>query len=354
MHHAPHAPIRPLVSNKLRAAVVAGLSGFSTVAVTLTAAAIASFSAPAWAGSLDRIHALAAESSAPEVSSPLTASVDDISRVVATANAVRTSSKTSRATMVDGSSNGVTTKYDKNCLDIAHKNAWDEVTGGKTDHSGYKCFKDGKPIDCSLIREDGETEKVEEEWKELQKLCQNPTVCEYGGSMLPTKDCSCFVAPDCSQKCTSGRGTPKGDGTQDCICESAGCTLNDRASTTVTGDSVLQIDGCANFDTMTVTHTCRPEPSDARRRVTVTINGSTKTITLLGLGKATLKHPNGVCKAVFQVLAHSCSGGDKTDCSAKVRASVYNGGAFMGKINAVLRYRGWLAAGSSASTASEP
>ena len=324
----------------------------AAVVSTATLAALAP--SPVCAGGLSGITALIAEHAAPESASSLSSGEEALNRVVATAAAYKASSKATRATMVEGSSNGVTTKYDKNCLDIAHKNAWDEVTGGKTDHSGYKCFKDGKPIDCSSIREDGETEKVEEEWKELQKLCQNPDVCKYGGSMLPTKDCSCYAAPDCSQQCTSGRGTPKGDGTQDCICESAGCTMNSKVTTTVTGDSVLQIDGCPGFDTMTVTHTCRPEPSDARRQLTVTINGSTKTVSLLGLGKSTLTHPNGFCRAVVQATAHSCSGADKADCTARVRASIYNGGAFMGEINGVLKYRGWLAAGSSASTASEP
>lgn len=123
------------------------------------------------------------------------------------------------------------------------------------------------------------------------------------------------------------------------------CAMNEEASITAEGDPQLQIDGCPGFDTMTVTHVCRPEPSDARRRVSVTINGSTKTVSLLGLGKSTLTHPNGVCKAVFQVVSHGCTGSPATACTARVRASVYNGGAFMGEVNALLAYTGWAAGG---------
>lgn len=67
------------------------------------------------------------------------------------------------APMVDGVSNGVSTKYNKNCLDVAYKNAYEEADGKKTDSStfpNYKCYKDGKEIYCNEVREDGQTENA--------------------------------------------------------------------------------------------------------------------------------------------------------------------------------------------------
>ena len=65
--------------------------------------------------------------------------------------------------MVDGVSNGVSTKYNQNCLDVAYKNAYEEADGKKTDSStfpNYKCYKDGKEIYCNEVREDGQTENA--------------------------------------------------------------------------------------------------------------------------------------------------------------------------------------------------
>lgn len=123
------------------------------------------------------------------------------------------------------------------------------------------------------------------------------------------------------------------------------CAMNEVASVTAGGDPELLIDGCPEFDTMTVTHVCRPESSDARRRLSVSMKGAAKSVTLLGLGKSTLTHPNGVCRAVLQVVSHGCSGSPATACTARVRASVFNGGAFMGEVNALLAYTGWAAQG---------
>ena len=67
------------------------------------------------------------------------------------------------APMVDGVSNGVSTKYNQNCLDVAYKNAYEEADGKKTDSStfpNYKCYKDGKEIYCNEVREDGQTENA--------------------------------------------------------------------------------------------------------------------------------------------------------------------------------------------------
>ena len=53
--------------------------------------------------------------------------------------------------MVEGVTNGVISKYDKNCLDIVPQNAKDEIKGNApSDHSGFKCYKDGKPVDWRL------------------------------------------------------------------------------------------------------------------------------------------------------------------------------------------------------------
>lgn len=125
--------------------------------------------------------------------------------------------------MVEGVTNGVISKYDKNCLDSAHQNAKDQIKGNApSDHSGFKCYKDGKLIDCSSIREDGETEKAEEEWEALKKTCTQASVCPYGGILLSTEECSCYSAPNCTG---SYGGYPLANGTQSCYYYSApNCT----------------------------------------------------------------------------------------------------------------------------------
>lgn len=68
--------------------------------------------------------------------------------------------------MVDGVSNGVPTKYNKTCLDVAYKNAKEDINGNKTDSKDFpntKCYKDGIEIYCNEIREDGQTEKAKED-----------------------------------------------------------------------------------------------------------------------------------------------------------------------------------------------
>lgn len=122
-------------------------------------------------------------------------------------------------TMIEGVSNGVTSKYDKNCLDIAHKNAKDDIKGNSSDHSGFKCYKDGKVIDCSSIREDSQTQKAEDEWKELEKKCNVAATCKYGGKLTADEECACYEPPKCEATCERGTGTPRGDGTQACNCD---------------------------------------------------------------------------------------------------------------------------------------
>ncbi len=74
------------------------------------------------------------------------------------------------STMIDGFSNGVATKYNRSCLEIAYENAKNELLGegeGEGDgdedeaneHAGFKCYRDGKPIKCSSVREDGQTDR---------------------------------------------------------------------------------------------------------------------------------------------------------------------------------------------------
>lgn len=82
--------------------------------------------------------------------------------ILALAFSVATAQATT-APMVDGVSNGVSTKYNQNCLDVAYKNAYEEADGKKTDSStfpNYKCYKDGKEIYCNEVREDGQTENA--------------------------------------------------------------------------------------------------------------------------------------------------------------------------------------------------
>lgn len=122
-------------------------------------------------------------------------------------------------TMIEGVSNGVTSKYDKNCLDIAHKNAKDDIKGNSSDHSGFKCYKDGKVFDCSSIREDSQTQKAEDEWKELEKKCNVAATCKYGGKLTADEECACYEPPKCEATCERGTGTPRGDGTQACNCD---------------------------------------------------------------------------------------------------------------------------------------
>lgn len=138
-------------------------------------------------------------------------------------------------TMIEGVSNGVTSKYDKNCLDIAHKNAKDDIKGNSSDHSGFKCYKDGKVIDCSSIREDSQTQKAEDEWKELEKKCNVAATCKYGGKLTADEECACYEPPKCEATCERGTGTPRGDGTQACNCDytftfTVGYTRTDRNS----------------------------------------------------------------------------------------------------------------------------
>ena len=69
-------------------------------------------------------------------------------------------------TMIDGSNNGVSEKYNKTCLDVAYKNAKEDLNGNKTDSKDFpntKCYKDGIEIYCNEIREDGQTEKAKED-----------------------------------------------------------------------------------------------------------------------------------------------------------------------------------------------
>lgn len=69
-------------------------------------------------------------------------------------------------TMIDGTNNGVSEKYNKTCLDVAYKNAKEDINGNKTDSKDFpntKCYKDGIEIYCNEIREDGQTEKAKED-----------------------------------------------------------------------------------------------------------------------------------------------------------------------------------------------
>lgn len=188
------------------------------------------------------------------------------------------------------------------------------VTQGSVTQTAYRCRFDGSAL---------APEREERETTTASASAVFPAVCSAPQKVETKVVCS---------ETLEVSGTPA-------------CGTNEEASVTAEGDPQLLIDGCPGFDTMTVTHVCRPEASDARRRLTVTMNGSTKTVSLLGLGKSTLTHPNGVCRAVLQVLSHGCSGNPATACTARVRASVYNGSAFMGEVNALLAYTGWAAGG---------
>ena len=188
------------------------------------------------------------------------------------------------------------------------------VTEGTVTETAYRCRFDGSAL--APEREERETTSASAS-AVFPALCSAPQKVETKVVCSETLEVS---------------GTPA-------------CAMNDEASVTAEGDPQLLTDGCPGFDTMTVTHVCRSETSDARRRLSVTLNGSTKSVTLLGLGQSTLTHPTGACRAVLQVVSHGCSGNPATACTARVRASVYNGGAFMGEVNALLAYTGWTAGG---------
>lgn len=117
------------------------------------------------------------------------------------------------------------------------------------------------------------------------------------------------------------------------------CKTGTSASTSAEGDAALKSDGCPGFDTLTLLHTCRPEPSDAARQAIVSVNGATHRLTLRGTGKGQIT--KGACKASINIESHTCSGAAGTSCTVKARALIYNGSSYMGKINAVLAYQGW-------------
>lgn len=88
--------------------------------------------------------------------------------VIAAAPNSAFAASTTASTMIDGFSNGVATKYNSSCLEIAYENAKNELLGevegeGEEDeaneHAGFKCYRDGKPVKCSSVREDGQTDR---------------------------------------------------------------------------------------------------------------------------------------------------------------------------------------------------
>ena len=121
------------------------------------------------------------------------------------------------------------------------------------------------------------------------------------------------------------------------------CTTGTSASVSASGDAALKSDGCSGFDTLTLSHTCRAETSDALRQAVVSINGASNRLTLRGTGKGQIK--KGVCRASINILSHACSGTGNTSCTVRARALVYNGSSYMGQIQAVLAYQGWSAGG---------
>ena len=121
------------------------------------------------------------------------------------------------------------------------------------------------------------------------------------------------------------------------------CQTGSSASVSAEGDAAFKSDGCSGFDTLTLSHTCRPETSDAARQAVVSINGAANRLTLRGTGKGQIT--KGTCKASINIESHTCSGASGTSCTVKARALIYNGSSYMGKITAVLAYEGWSSGG---------
>ena len=121
------------------------------------------------------------------------------------------------------------------------------------------------------------------------------------------------------------------------------CQTGSSASVSAEGDAALKSDGCSGFDTLTLSHTCRPETSDAARQAVLSINGAANRLTLRGTGKGQIT--KGACKASINIESHTCSGASGTSCTVKARALIYNGSSYMGKITAVLAYEGWSSGG---------
>ena len=121
------------------------------------------------------------------------------------------------------------------------------------------------------------------------------------------------------------------------------CELGTSTSASARGEGALFSDGCSGFDTLTVSHTCRAESSDALRQAIVQVNGATNRLTLRGTGKGQIKKGN--CRASINILKHTCSGTHENECTVNARALVYNGSSYMGQINTTLNYIGYVKSG---------
>ena len=107
------------------------------------------------------------------------------------------------------------------------------------------------------------------------------------------------------------------------------CLIGSETTVTARGDAQLGTDSCTGGDTLTITHQCAAgESNDSSRVLYVSLNGF-GTAKIRGLKSVSMSA--GACSAAVQVLEHSCTGTDKTACTARVRARIYAGSLHSGE-----------------------
>lgn len=117
------------------------------------------------------------------------------------------------------------------------------------------------------------------------------------------------------------------------------CLIGSETTVTARGDAQLGTDSCTGGDTLTITHQCAAgESNDSSRVLYVSLNGFGNA-KIRGLKSVSMSA--GACSAAVQVLEHSCTGTDKTACTARVRARIYAGSLHSGDIAGTIAYQGW-------------
>ncbi len=109
-----------------------------------------------------------------------------------------------------------------------------------------------------------------------------------------------------------------------------GCTVGDKSSARVNGDSILQHDGCPDGDVFIAQHTC------GNSKLAVQVKGFPSSAMIVGYKLRNIPHrTSSHCKADYSWQSNSCSG---PTCTAKLWGKVYYDNTLMGIMNLTFTY----------------